>query len=259
VVQGLGEEAAAALLEERRQAPFRSLHDFLVRSKLRRDVLQRLALADAFRCFGFEARQALWECLAFDLQSRPETSGQLSLFSAPILTAAETQQSELSPKPASTTSLDRVQFQPLGGYAQIQADYFTYGLSHRGHPMKELRQLRHDLPPHTSEGLKQLPHNARVKFAGMIIVRQRPPTAKGTAFATLEDESGFIDLILWKKVHEEHRHLFESHSFLKGIGTLQREGTSVGILVQRLEPVFPEETALDAWQEKQVRARSPAR
>ncbi len=266
VVQGLGEDAAAALLEERKQAPFRSLHDFLVRSKLRRDVLQRLALADAFRCFGFEARQALWECLAFDLQARPETSGQLSLFSAPILTAAETQKAELSPKsasspslqPESTTSLDRVHFQPLGGYAQIQADYFTYGLSHRGHPMKELRQLRRDLPPHTSEGLKQLPHNARVKFAGMIIVRQRPPTAKGTAFATLEDETGFIDLILWKKVHEEHRHLFESHSFLKGIGTLQREGTSVGILVQRLEPVFPEETALDAWQEKRVRARSPA-
>ncbi len=234
IVRGLGPAQVRALVEERERAPFRSLHDFLVRSRLGRELLFQLALGNAFTCFGVEPRQALWECLAFDLSTRPEPTGQLSLFSA------------LDSTPDTGPALLRASEPEVRFREDVDlfADYRIFGLSTRGHPMPLLRSSLPRLPKLSSAEVRTRPNGAEVRFAGLVIVRQRPPTAKGTTFATLEDEAGFVDLILWKSVHEAHEPLLQNHSFLVVTGTVQREGDSLSLLVRKLEPVFASEENL---------------
>ena len=249
VVKGLGEAQARELIDERKREPFRSLRDFLNRSKLRRDLLHQLAIGDAFKCFGFDQRHSLWEILEHDLSSRPSPDGQLSLFTA--LDSASEALSETAPETAlEASSGPPPLFEPMEPYTEIRADYSTYGLSVRGHPMGALRTsgLAHRLPEATSREVRARKHGTKIESVGMIIVRQRPPTAHGTTFATLEDEHGFLDLILHRGVYERFRELFDQHSFLIVHGSVQREGHSISVLVQRLEPIFPlEEFHSRSW------------
>jgi error-prone DNA polymerase len=243
LTRGMSEDEFGTIARARAEKPFASLEDFLVRTKIRRNILHRLALGDALQCFGRDRRHTLWKILDSEIAtgaipaapegSRLQSGEQLSLFG--VLAAAERTSQQPSANALPTL------FAPLGALEAIHTDYGTFGASTRGHPMQELRKLRPDLPQITTARAKTLGHLKKLTVSGLVIVMQRPPTAKGTCFATLEDESGFLDLILKKDVFEKHRELFEGHSFFTISGMLQRSGGreshSAHVLVDRVVPI----------------------
>jgi len=115
-------------------------------------------------------------------------------------------------------------------------DYERTGLSVTDHPM---RLLRPNLPPGTKNGseLLAIPHGRRVSTAGLVICRQRPGTASGVVFITMEDETGFINLILYARVFEAFRHVATTSSLLMAHGKIERDGDVLYVIVERMEPV----------------------
>jgi error-prone DNA polymerase len=218
VVHGLGKSEAEKLIEERKKrGPFQSLSDFLSRTRLRSSVLQSLALGNAFSKFGENQRQTLWKIL--ELRMLSETGTQLSLFHSSYQADAA------------------IALRPLNTLESIQEDYSAFGLSTQGHPMRELRGKLRCQP--ISSTKKNAPGGRMVSAAGLVIVRQRPPTAKGMTFATLEDESGFLDLAFHPEVYEKYREEFLKHCFIEVKGVLQRDGSSMSMLVKTLKPLLP--------------------
>src|SRR5262249_23328547 len=115
-------------------------------------------------------------------------------------------------------------------------DYERTGLSVSDHPM---RILRPTLPRNTKSAkeLAHMPHGARVSAAGLVICRQRPMTASGVVFVTMEDEFGFLNLILWSTTFETYRHVATTSSLLVVRGKVERDGAVVYVLVEHLEPL----------------------
>jgi error-prone DNA polymerase len=218
VVKGFSEEQAKSLLPLR---PFLSPADFLRRTSLRRDLLVRLALGGIFECFGLAPRDALWRVL--DHQRR-RNARQGELF---LDTAYE------PPTPARA-------FRGLNDFEKIREEYSAYELSTHGHPMQALRRML-PLPKLHTQTAKAKPNGARVTLAGLVLVRQRPPTAKGMTFSTLEDEFGFLDIAIVPQVWERVKPVFLENCFLEVSGKLQRETNSYSLLVSGLRALWKEE------------------
>ena len=176
---------AARIVAARTRKPFTSLEDFARETALPKRALIALADADAFRSIGLDRRAALWAV------RRLPDDVPLPLFES----AAAREQPDENAKPLPTMPLPE----------QVVADYQTIRLSLKGHPMEFLR------PMFSAEGV--LPctavahrnQNRRVRCAGVVLVRQRPGSAKGVVFMTLEDETGIANIVVWPKVMEQFR------------------------------------------------------
>ena len=192
----------------RTERPFASMEDFTRRTRLDEGVVGRLAEAGAFARFEGERRAALWE--AFDLGRRP----------APSLPFASR---ELRPD-----------FEPLGEFETIEWDYRFSAHSTRGHPLGPLRDVltARKLPDACT--VAAMPDGRRVRYAGIVICRQRPATASSVTFMTLEDETGFVNVVVWKRVFDEHSVLARTASFLGVTGKLQSESGVVNIVAEAL-------------------------
>jgi error-prone DNA polymerase len=221
-IKGFPKKLAQRILEVRQERSFSSLHDFVQRSEVPKYLLERLALGDLFASFGATQRHSFWQILALQLQSRHLNSKeQLSFF--------ETVSSiEHEPAP---------QLENLPLFDAIAQERQLFGISCKGHPLKALRQIL-TLPATTSFSLKQVPHNQWVTTCGLVITRQRPSTAKGVIFATLEDEFGFVDLIFRPEIVQNHEEAFYQNIFLEVKGRLQRDRESCSILVRSLRPLL---------------------
>jgi error-prone DNA polymerase len=239
LVRGMSEKDAHHITTEReKRGEFATLADFLVRTRLRSPVLHELALGGAFACFGLEPRQALWEVLAAsqsELGARAAVEGppgeqlRLPLFEAGVFAGG-------SPHAAITPV-----FSAMTEYESVTAEHRAFGLSTRGHPMRGLRALLPELPRATITEIKARPNSARISVAGLLLVSQRPPTAKGTAFGTLEDETGLLDLIFRKEIFEKIRQTCAQSPWMTVHGSLRSEGGAVSVLVREALPVFPPE------------------
>ena len=106
-------------------------------------------------------------------------------------------------------------------FEAVVADYRTQGLSLRGHPFESLRERVERLGATTAVGLRQVPHGRRAVVAGLVLLRQRPSSARGVTFVTLEDETGVANLIIKQKVWETHRQAARSATALMAFGTVQ--------------------------------------
>jgi error-prone DNA polymerase len=117
---------------------------------------------------------------------------------------------------------------------QLVLDYRTTGVAVGDHAMKVVRAK---LPGRykSARDLASIPHGARVTTAGVVICRQRPGTASGVVFVTLEDETGFVNLILWAHTFERWRHVATTSSMLVAYGKVEREGEVVYVVPDRLE------------------------
>ncbi|QNL48725.1 error-prone DNA polymerase [Olivibacter sp. SDN3] len=174
-------------------------------------AMERLADADAFRSLGIDRRQALWEISA--LQDRP-----IALFEGQPLKCSKEGQITL---PLMTTSEHVVQ------------DYAATSLSIKAHPVSFLREKLNLLHVVPTEKLSTMNNGMHVKVCGMITVRQRPGTAKGVLFVTIEDETGFANLVVWGKVFTKYRkEILRSRLFMVA-GKLQIEGEVVHVIAQR--------------------------
>jgi error-prone DNA polymerase len=205
-VKGLGELQRVCIETARQQAAFVDLADFTRRTGLDVRSLSNLAEAGAFECFDVPRRQALWQVRSL-VQER-ESALEL-------------------------TSLGRkARFAGLTPIEQVAWDYRTSSHSPRSHPLALLRAelTRQGLPD--AQRLSALRDGARVRFAGLVICRQRPGTASGVTFMTLEDETGFANIVFWQQVFESFAVLARTASFLGVSGRLQKQDGVVHIIAE---------------------------
>ncbi|MCK6102956.1 hypothetical protein KZX42_00965 [Brevundimonas sp. EYE_349] len=181
-------------------------------------ALTRLAEADAFLpALGLERREALWAIKA--LRDEP-----LPLFSA-VLDDGPPQPELLEPVPA---------LRPMAAGQEVVEDYSHIGLTLRDHPVAFLRddlQARHVM---TCADASAMRDRRITRVAGLVLVRQKPGSAKGVMFITLEDETGVANLVIWPTLYEQQRRIVLTSSLLIVDGKVQREGEVVHIVATRL-------------------------
>jgi error-prone DNA polymerase len=131
-------------------------------------------------------------------------------------------------------------FAALDPFAAVREDYQAFGASVQAHPMAALRKVR-TLPAMTTYVAKRQPPKTRVCTAGLLLVRQRPPTANGVCFAAIEDEHGFLDLVFFPKDYERNKEVFLHNCFLIVNGIIEREGHSVSMIVKKVESIWKAE------------------
>jgi len=172
-------------------------------------TLEKLADADAFRSMGLDRRKALWEVSTKDYQVKSIFHEQASAPQEPV---------ELPPMRLSE---------------HVVMDYATTSFSIKAHPLKFIRQQLEALRIVPNMQLKQLQDGINVKVAGLILVRQRPGTASGICFITIEDETGTANLVVFKKLFDEYRKEIIQSKLLMVEGQVQREGEVIHVIVKR--------------------------
>ena len=208
-VKGLKEEDMQALVAAR-QSPFTNIHS-LMDAGITQAALERLADADAFRSLGLDRRQALWEVAA--LGDRP-----VGMF--------EGQESESAVEP-------EAQLPIMSAAEHVVQDYSSTSLSLKAHPVSFVREKLLMLQVTSTQNLNQLKDGDLVKVAGLVLVRQRPGTASGICFITIEDETGIANLVVFKKLFDKYRKEILQSRLLMVEGRLQREGEVTHIVVRR--------------------------
>lgn len=203
-VAGLGEDEGAAIEESRRTGGvFLSVQDFCDRVGLARDKLETLAEGGAFGCFGHDRRQALWQVAGW----RPRLP-----LEGPLLASAQPE------------------FEALSVVETNLLDHGTTGFSPRQHPLSFVREQLGKRGYKPTSELSWHLDGERVRTAGLVITRQRPATAKGVFFITLEDEFGFSNLIVRKELFDANRRLLRRVKFLGVRGKLQCRDSVVNVL-----------------------------
>jgi error-prone DNA polymerase len=215
MLSGFSGEHAEQIVARRGSRSFVSLDEFAERTGLSNSVLTRLSRADAFASLRLGRRTALW-------QSLPDHSP------TPLL-ATEPAHSE----PAVTLP-------QLGAFEEVVADYRTAGLSLRAHPLKFLRPQLDARRITPAWRLSSSRDGQFLRVAGLVMLRQRPSTAKGITFVTLEDETGIINLIVQPEVWERHHQAARTATVLMAHGVLQRHESIIHVLVGRLEDLSRE-------------------
>lgn len=223
-VKGLSQQDMQ-LLVDAREKPFPYVHS-LLDAGVSMGALEKLADADAFRSMGLDRRRALWEVSAL-------SDSPIGMF--------EGQPSESAHEP-------QLELPFLTDAAQVVEDYATMGLSLKAHPVRFVRAQLNDLGVTPSGNLTQMKNGDAIKVAGLVTVRQRPGTAKGVLFVTIEDESGFANLVIWSKVFEKYRKEIIQARLLMVAGKLQIEGRVIHVVASHcfnLSPLLRGMTAND--------------
>jgi len=210
-VREMGAAHIERVEEESRRGPYRSLQDFCGRTQLPRPAVENLILIGAFDGWGVSRRQLLWQLGL--IISEPEHALSLEF---------EGLQPELS---------EMTEFEDLA------AEYRIQGLSQRRHPMELYRKSLVNKAILRSSQLKDMPSGRRVSVAGSVVCRQKPGTAGGHVFLTLEDEEGLINVVLRPKVYEKYRSTARMEPLLVVEGLLQKKDGVINIVAERLYPL----------------------
>ena len=192
---------------------YRDIRDIWQRARLGKPVLERLARADAYRSLGLNRREALWEVRALGPEPLP-------LFATGPMAGERPE--PVVPLPSAS----------LG--EEVLDDYAALKLTLRSHPLALLRSELAAQSAVPASALADHPPDTYVTVAGLVICRQRPGTASGVIFGTLEDEEGVANLVIWPKVFERYRKVVMRARLMLATGRLQREGLVVHIIVTRL-------------------------
>lgn len=211
-ISGFREDAAARLVAAR-DAPYRDLKDLQDRAGLTAPHVRRLAEADALRSMFLDRRQALWDAKA--------------LRDAPDLPLFQNTRDEGTEEPVALPAMPVCE--------QVVADYQTLRLSLKKHPMAFLRaslkaQRFTDCAELTGKRAWQ-----KVSMAGLVLIRQRPGSAKGVCFITIEDETGVANLVVWPKVMAQFRRVIMQSRLIVIHGYVQRDVDIIHVVAQRLE------------------------
>jgi DNA polymerase-3 subunit alpha/error-prone DNA polymerase len=220
-VYGLKEKHIETLIQEREaNGSFQDLTDLIKRTQIPKGTLLRLAAAGAFQCLALDPRQALWTIQGMNLDSN-------SLFFA----ATEERDSNLLPEESEWDKLNR--------------EYQTHGYSLVRHPLGILRpaleqwsarERQLNSPGFTKAAhLEQMKNGARVRVAGLLSLQQKPPTAKGFAFLTLEDEGGLINVVLLPEIYKQFRLMIIYNPILDITGTLEKVNGVINLKARHIK------------------------
>ncbi|MFM9961753.1 MAG: error-prone DNA polymerase [Planctomycetaceae bacterium] len=221
MLAGFSAEHAEQIVKRRGARPYGSLDEFAERTGLSNSVLARLSRADAFASLRLGRRSALW-------QSLPDHTP------TPLLEV----------EPAGTEPA--VALPTLGAFGEVVADYRTTGLSLKAHPLKFLRPQLDQRRITPAWRLASTKDGRFLRVAGLVLVRQRPSTAKGITFVTLEDETGIVNLIVRPDVWERYHQAARTATVLLAHGILQNQDSVIHVLVGRLEDLSHELAQIDS-------------
>ncbi|MBQ0805277.1 MAG: error-prone DNA polymerase [Sulfitobacter sp.] len=213
-VDGMREDAAARIMDAR-DRPYVDVADLKNRARLDRGQIRKLAEADAMRNMGIDRRQALWQAQA--LKDAPDL---------PIFTHADARDEGAEP-PVLLPAMPQAE--------QVVADYQTLRLSLKAHPISFFRRSLRKQGFIAAGDLPSLNHGRKVSLAGLVLVRQKPGSAKGVCFITLEDETGVANLVIWPKLFEHYRPVIMSARLLVVHGRMQTDGRVIHVVADRLE------------------------
>ncbi len=213
LVSGLSKEEAQRIRTARAEHSFASTEDLALRAQLDRQALQHLAAADALGSLSGHRRQQVWDASA--LQAAPA-----------ILRRA----------PVNETALE-LEEAPEG--EAIVWDYTSTGLTLRRHPLALLRERLAARRFMTAEQLKAAPDGRLVRACGIVTCRQQPGTSQGVVFVTLEDETGTVQVIVWRALRERQRNELTGSRLMGVHGVWQRDGPVCNLIAGRLENLNP--------------------
>ncbi|MBM4263585.1 MAG: DNA polymerase III subunit alpha [Deltaproteobacteria bacterium] len=207
-IKGLCQDEAEEIVLRRGQGAFASLEDFIRRTRVSESTASALAEAGALENLTKERRSALWDVRRLARQ--------------------QNQSLRLSPRERSA------RFESLSDFEEVHWDYRMTAHSPRRHPLAPLRTAlaAQDLPDAAT--IMGMQNGARVRYAGLVICRQRPGTAGGVVFMTLEDESGFVNVVVWENVFQRYAVIAKTVSFLGLTGKLQVEEGVVHLVAEQM-------------------------
>ncbi|MBA6111871.1 error-prone DNA polymerase [Pseudomonas asiatica] len=220
LVRGLAEADARRLEQARAQRPWRDVEDLCLRAGLDSRARAQLADAGALRALASDRHQARWQVAA--------VQPQLPLFA------------DIEALPERTVEL------PVPSVAEdLMADYQTLGTTLGPHPLTLLRSRLRALGCRSSRELQDVGHGDNIAVAGLVVGRQRPQTASGVTFVTLEDEHGMVNVVVWRDLAERQRRALVGAQLLKVSGRLEQENGVRHLIARRLEDVSPLLQGLD--------------
>ena len=208
MIKGLSDAGAKRILAVRSQRPFDDVTDLARRAELGKKDLNLLAAANALASLAGHRRNAYWTAAGLELHSK-------LLEAAPAL-----------------ESMPQLQASTEG--ENIVADYRSIGLTLGRHPLALLRRRLRRMRLSTATELQALPNGAPARGAGIVTCRQRPGTSRGVVFVTLEDETGYLNVVVWNSLVEKQRRELLGSSLLGVEGEIQREGEVVHLVARRL-------------------------
>jgi error-prone DNA polymerase len=214
-IDGLQRETAERVMTRR---SYRTVEELRSRGGVPVHAIQRLAAADAFRSMGLDRRSALWDSRA--LKSAPDL---------PLFVYAEALDEGSESEPAQLPAM------PLSEH--VVNDYQTIRLSLKAHPMSFLREHYTAQKFITTDQLRNIRDGKRLSIAGLVLIRQRPGSAKGVVFITIEDETGIANLVVWPDVFEKQRKIVMGARLMTVHGIIQRDEDDgvIHVVARRLE------------------------
>jgi error-prone DNA polymerase len=189
-------------------------------------VLERLADADAFRSMGLDRRAALWAVRGLDGGAVQGGVRRATAARTPLIASAGT---------GDLFDEARVDLPETSLGEHVVHDYASISLSLKAHPIAFFREeLAHRRVLTSAQHWDEKLGGRRVAVAGLVLVRQRPGTAKGVIFLTLEDETGIVNIVVWPKVFEKNRRTVMTAQFLEVRGRIEREGLVIHVVADQL-------------------------
>ena len=213
MVSGLRTETAATIEEARKTGRFTSISEFTQRTRLSQTTIARLSQADTFGSLNQSRRAALWQALAQEKKPKAQ----------PLFAALEVEDNDTRALPE------------LAAQDQVTEDYRTVGLSLKAHPLSFYRESLDQLRVTTCAGLAEERNNKHLRVAGLVILRQRPSTAKGITFVTLEDETGTANLVVKQHIWQRHYKIARRAAGWIVHGKLEKKSGVIHLVVSRLE------------------------
>ncbi|MEJ6403199.1 error-prone DNA polymerase [Yoonia sp. 2307UL14-13] len=205
-IDGVSEEKADRMIRLR-NVPYADLQELKEHARIDAGTMHKLAAADAFRSMGLDRRQALWDARA--LRDAPDL---------PLFAETRDEGSEVAfPLPQMPTC------------EHVVADYQTLRLSLKAHPLSFLRKSMTRQGYRRAADLTQMRNGERISLAGIVLIRQRPGSAKGVCFITLEDETGVANIVVWPKVMVAFRKVIMGARLMDVQGVLQKDKGSAVI------------------------------
>lgn len=250
-IKGFREADALEIAAARATRPFADPYDLALRAGITPAILELLARADAFAGIGLNRRQTLWEIRRFGAGT---DKGSRTKVDPPPLFAAAFGHNYQAPEwgPEKPVLLPEMS---LG--EEVIEDFASLRLSLKAHPLALLRDQLQQMKVVPHQRLSEMAEGKRCLVAGLVVVRQRPGTASGTVFVTLEDETGIANLVVWPKVFEKYRAVALSSSLLGAEGRVQRDGDVLHLVTERLINLSPLLQSLTSHATIQTRPHQP--
>lgn len=213
LINGLAAEVGEVIMKAQRDGPFESMSDFTRRTGLSRATITKLSGADAFQSLKQDRRNALWQALSQEKKRVDQPLfGELGNDDEPLIELPE-----------------------MDAREEVYADYHSFGMSLKAHPISFYRDQLEQVKVTKIGDLPQRKNNQYVRVAGLVLLRQRPSTAKGVTFVTIEDESGTANLVLFQDTWDRNYKIARRASAWIAHGKLEQKDGVLHVIVSRLE------------------------